>query len=792
MEQKRCFGCMELTDQPVCPRCGWSAQHNNEFHQLPVGTVLADKYLVGRALGQGGFGITYIGWDTNLDIRVCVKEFFPMSTVNRDHSIANTVNCNATVLMNGYASSRERFLREAKSMAKFRDVPQIVSIFDFFQANNTAYMVMQYIEGIDLAKYVARRGGRIGMDETLRILKPIMEALSLVHEAGMIHRDIAPDNIMLHPREGAKLLDFGAVRQVENPDADKELTRSTEAILKNGFAPMEQYQSRGSLGPWTDVYALSATIYYCVTGRIPTEALTRMVEETPLDWSGAEGITRRQIEVLEQGMAVLSKNRIQSVKELMAGLYAPEKPEPQPVPKPQPQREPELKHDPPLNTPRVPQPEPKPQPESKQRGDSLSGKERHIPQKRVVAAVAISILLLCALGAYGWLHCWFGHVWSEASCTSPKACIRCGVQAGNTLSHQWSGATCTSPKNCIICGTQEGDVLPHQWSGATCTSPQTCIICGAQEGDVLPHQWNDATCTSPKTCIFCGAYEEPSTHVWYGSGGYTATCMNCSMMRHTMVSSDNVGDLEVEQRPKTFIWGQSVYRRQDVTSIVFSGKISAAPDKAWDVSAARDGSILAWLDNGRLTITSDGIISANPNASWLFAHFSNLKSIDFAGIFDTSDATTMNAMFAGCNTLQTLDLSGFITNKVYDMGGMFHRCYKLKSVDVSSFDTAAVQYLGWMFAENHQLTDVDVSGFDISNVNDISGMFLYCENLQNIDISGFKFSNIKNLSWMFEGCNKLKNIQIDSFDVGKVMYYEGFLPDGATINGIPWREYFEN
>ena len=110
MEQRRCLGCMELTDQPVCPRCGWSAQRNNEFHQLPVGTVLADKYLVGRALGQGGFGITYIGWDRNLDIRVCIKEFFPMSTVNRDHSIANTVNCNATVLMNGYASSRERFL----------------------------------------------------------------------------------------------------------------------------------------------------------------------------------------------------------------------------------------------------------------------------------------------------------------------------------------------------------------------------------------------------------------------------------------------------------------------------------------------------------------------------------------------------------------------------------------------------------------------------------------------------------------------------------------------------------
>ena len=364
MEQRRCFGCMELTEQAVCPRCGWGAEQNNEPHQLPVGTILAGKYQVGRVLGQGGFGITYLGWDLNLDIRVCIKEFFPASAVNRDHSRTSAVTCNTTHLEAGYASSRERFLREAKSMAKFRDVPQIVSIFDFFQANNTAYMVMQYIEGIDLAKYVRKRGGRIAMDETLRILKPVMEALSLVHKAGLIHRDIAPDNIMLHPRDGAKLMDFGAVRQVDNPDADGELTRSTEAILKNGFAPMEQYQSRGSLGPWTDVYALSATIYYCVTGRIPTEALTRMIEEMPLDWSGAEGITQRQIEVLEQGMAIRAKNRIQSVEELMAALYAPGKPEPQPAPKPLPKRGPELKHDPPRKLPRIPQSKTEPQGES--------------------------------------------------------------------------------------------------------------------------------------------------------------------------------------------------------------------------------------------------------------------------------------------------------------------------------------------------------------------------------------------------------------------------------------------
>ena len=261
------------------------------------------------------------------------------------------MNCNTTMMEAGYATSRERFLREAKSLAQLRNVPQIVSIFDFFQANNTAYMVMEYVEGINMAKYVQTRGGRIAMDETLRILKPVMEALARVHKAGLIHRDIAPDNIMLDPRDGAKLLDFGAVRQVENPDAEKELNRSTEAILKSGFAPMEQYLARGSLGPWTDVYAFSATIYYCVTGRIPPEAPARMLGGAPLDWSGAQGITRRQMEVLEHGMALRAADRIASMEELMGELYSPEAaprrsepPKPEP-PKPEPPKPPVREED---------------------------------------------------------------------------------------------------------------------------------------------------------------------------------------------------------------------------------------------------------------------------------------------------------------------------------------------------------------------------------------------------------------------------------------------------------------
>ena len=395
MEQRRCFGCMGLTDQPVCPRCGWGAGQDNEPHQLPVGAVLAEKYLVGRVLGQGGFGITYVGWDLNLDIRVCIKEFYPSSTVNRDHRFTRCVNCNTTGMETGYAASRERFLREAKSLAKFRGEHQIVSIFDFFQANNTAYIVMEYVEGIDLARYVARRGGRIGMDETLRILKPAMEALSLVHASGLIHRDISPDNIMLHPRDGAKLLDFGAVRQVNDPNADRELTHATEAILKSGFAPMEQYSSRGSLGPWTDVYTLSATIYYCVTGRIPPDAVTRSTEDDALDWSGAENITPEQIRVLEHGMALRARDRIPSVKELMDSLCAPKTPKPQPKPQPAPAPRPQPKPQP------KPQPAPQPAPAPRPQPAPARKRSRSLVVICAAAAVALITALVLAFGIKG-------------------------------------------------------------------------------------------------------------------------------------------------------------------------------------------------------------------------------------------------------------------------------------------------------------------------------------------------------------------------------------------------------
>ena len=321
MGKRICYGCMREIESQVCPHCGWTEEQNNERHQLPVGTVLAGKYLIGRALGQGGFGITYLGLELTLNMVVCIKEFYPSSTVNRDSSQSMVVNCNTQTMEASYATSRERFLREAKSLARFREVPQIVSIYEYFQMNNTAYMVMEFVAGVDMVKYLRQRGGRLPMDQVLQLLQPVMVALTKVHDANLIHRDISPDNIMIQPNGEAKLLDFGAARSVDNPDMEQMLTHSTEAIITNGFAPMEQYASRGSMGPWTDVYAMSATIYYCLTGKVLENAPMRMLEGGELDWSNAIGVSERQKAVLEQGLALNIKERIPSIKALMEALF---------------------------------------------------------------------------------------------------------------------------------------------------------------------------------------------------------------------------------------------------------------------------------------------------------------------------------------------------------------------------------------------------------------------------------------------------------------------------------------
>lgn len=314
-----------------CPNCGLTAgSYVPSPHHLPPGTVLLDRYLVGRVLGEGGFGITYIGCDLRLELKIAIKEYYPVDRATRNASVSLGVTNFMGPAAQSFERGKQKFLGEARAMARMDKQQTIVGVRDYFEANNTAYIVMEYIQGTNFSDLVKQRGGRIAPEELFPLLEPLFGALSVMHENGLIHRDISPDNLMLEHGK-VRLLDFGCAR---------ETTRGTETLtiaLKQGYAPVEQYQSKGQ-GPWTDIYALCATIYFCLTGKAPPQALDRITADGLLRPSKlGVALLPGQEEALLKGLNLSPNRRYRSMAELHAALYQPgiqaavNRPEPQPL-----------------------------------------------------------------------------------------------------------------------------------------------------------------------------------------------------------------------------------------------------------------------------------------------------------------------------------------------------------------------------------------------------------------------------------------------------------------------------
>ncbi|MCM1284284.1 MAG: serine/threonine protein kinase [Roseburia sp.] len=305
-----------IEDGKSCSVCGMGAgECQPSPHHLLPGTVLEERYLLGRVLGEGGFGITYIGRDLRLDVRVAIKEYFPSNQAVRHAQISPEVNAHAGAKGQDFVQGREKFLQEARAMAMVHKLPEIVGVRDFFETNNTAYIVMDYVEGTTFRELVRLRGGRIPAGELFNMMEPLFFALEAMHEQGLIHRDISPDNLMLEKGK-IRLLDFGCARESVLG------TETMTVALKHGFAPIEQYQRRGQ-GPWTDVYGLCATLYYCLTGEAPAQALDRLYEdELVLPGKLGADLTENQEKALLYGMGVRPRMRYQNVHDLYAALYA--------------------------------------------------------------------------------------------------------------------------------------------------------------------------------------------------------------------------------------------------------------------------------------------------------------------------------------------------------------------------------------------------------------------------------------------------------------------------------------
>ena len=312
-----CMGCMEDRGSgPVCQHCGYNdvAPITTPLY-LKHRTVLKDQYLVGRMLGHGGFGITYLGWDLTLERKIAIKEYLPSGIASRISGQAQVV-AHSGQAEKDFDWGLERFLDEARTLAKFQNHPGIVAVSNFFRENGTAYLMMDYLDGITLDEYLRRKDGRIEFDRAIRIMMPVMDALREVHKANIMHRDISPDNVYLCRSGPVKVLDFGAARY-----AMSQHSRNLSIILKEGYAPEEQYRTKGNQGPWTDVYAVAATLYRTVTGKRPPSALDRLdIDE--LERPSAIGIAMpvEAEAALLKALAVRAVDRFQSMEEFEAAI----------------------------------------------------------------------------------------------------------------------------------------------------------------------------------------------------------------------------------------------------------------------------------------------------------------------------------------------------------------------------------------------------------------------------------------------------------------------------------------
>ena len=312
-----------------CSTCGYADEISGRYNNLPPGLPLGmringGRYTIGRVLGIGGFGITYLGYDEQIRRKVAIKEFFPQDVHELHRTESNQISSTRSVEAM-FRSGLDDFLEEANTLCKFESHPNIVTVYDLFKDNNTAYMVMQYLDGMTLQDYLDKRielrqnprEPVVEQGTSVDIILVILDALRDVHSRDYYHRDIKPQNIILANDSRPVLIDFGSAKL-----AVGSRSQQLQRVISHGFSPIEQYQSSGQ-GPWTDIYSVCATLYYMVTGEIPVSAVDRVTpERDPLRRPDEfiDGLSTNFCDTIMQGLAIKAVDRYQSAGELQQSL----------------------------------------------------------------------------------------------------------------------------------------------------------------------------------------------------------------------------------------------------------------------------------------------------------------------------------------------------------------------------------------------------------------------------------------------------------------------------------------
>ena len=718
MEVRRCMKCMHplAAGETVCPECGRAyGSANAETFALKPGTILEGKYLVGEMLGQGGFGITYIGFDLLLEQKVAIKEYYPMSTgmVSREgHS--TVVWSSAMMGKTGTQKGFDSFLKEARKMAKLGGIPGVVGVKSVFIQNETAYIVMDFIEGETLLKKL-QKNGPMDFDSCVKLMTPIMQALAEVHEHGIIHRDISPDNIMVRPDGKLILLDLGAAKDLDIQGNDGSV-QSSQMVAKHGFSPIEQYSKSGKVGPWTDIYAMAATIYYCCTGILPPPATDRTIDDTlacqPL-------LTQTQFGILADCMRMRPQDRPQSMDTLLQILTHPQGeakpfdkvPETEPIeqearesapPKPM-ETEPVVQKTQPINS--------EVQPTQPPRHDVKP--KRPLPKWLIpgVAAVVAVIALAISIGSGG-----------KKSAPAPS------VKA------------------------------PTVQTVATEPAPTETV-------PTIPMEVHTMAAAD-------FVYEDDiSATPFWGQSQYLRKDVNTLTFQSSLQNApSSAWDVSEAGDRSVLAW-----MNNGDLYVAADGAIAPNPDASWllqdfvnlktikfgncfDTSSVTDMCAMFIHCTSLTSLDLSGFdTSSVTNMSTMFQNCASLTSLDVSS-FDTSNVTHMFFMFDLCKSLTSLDLASFDTSNVIDMDAMFANCERLTDLDLSGFDTANVTSMDYMFSNCKDLTSLDLSGFDTSNVADMSNMFRSCTSLTNLNLSSFDASAVTKMDSMFNDCDNLTDI----------------------------------
>ena len=670
--------------ETFCSECGrpYGSVETEPFALKP-GTILDGKYLVGEMLGQGGFGITYIGFDLLLEQKVAIKEYYPMSTgmVSRENS-TTVVWSSAVMQKSGMEKGFDSFLKEARKMAKLGGIPGVVGVKSVFIQNETAYIVMDFIEGETLLKKLQREGP-MDYGTCISLMTPIMQALAEVHKHGIIHRDISPDNIMVQSDGKLILLDLGAAKDLDIQGKDGTM-QASQMVAKQGFSPVEQYGRDGKIGSWTDVYAMAATIYYCCTGVLPPSATDRMIEDT---LTCRPRLTKEQFDVLAFCMSVLPQKRPQNMDALLQIVTHPagKTPPVRDVPKTEPIRPETRNLQPPKPAPGRPLP------------------KWLIPG--IAAAVAV-IALIISIGSGGKKSTPASSVKAPAAQTvatepAPTAPMEVRTMAAAELAFD---------EDAFFWGQERymrKDVKTLTFQSSLQNVPSSAWdVSEAGDGSVLA--WMD------------------NGDLYVAADGAIAPNSDASWLFHKFVNL------------KTINFG-NCFVTSSVTRMsgMFGGcsSLTGLDLSCFETSAVTDmyGVFSSCGSLTHLDLTSFDTSNVTDMSS-MFDGCRSLTSLDLTS-FDTSSVTDMGSMFNDCMSLPHLNLTSFDTSKATDMAFMFSGCNSLTRLDLSNFDTSNVTNMLWMFGLCYDLTSLNLSSFDASAVTKMDDIFTRCDVLTDLNCS---------------------------------------------------------